>query len=103
MVSVTVVDVFGQMDNFDFQFSTVPSASITLSFQERISLGEGTTTTIPFLFSVIGQALSDIPFTLRSLTYQQFQDITTTSVNSVFPGGVVPPAASESEGENAII
>ena len=96
-VSVSVVDEFGQTGTFNFEFSTIPSTSITLSFQEQITTGEGTSRTIPFLFTIIGQALNDIPFTLRSLTYQQFQAMTGNSVSSIFTATDIPPAASTSE------
>ena len=96
-LSVSATDVFGQTDTFAFDFSTVPSAAISLSFEEQISLREGTTSAVPFLFTVIGQALEDIPFSLRSLTYQQFQDMTGSSVDSVFSGTTIPPPASESK------
>ena len=96
-VSVSVTDVFGQTDTFAFGFSTVPSAAISLSFEEEISLGEGTTSSVPLLFNIIGQALQDIPFSLRSLTYQQFQDMTGSTVNTIFSGTSVPPPTNESK------
>ena len=96
-VSVAVTDVFGQTDTFAFDFSTIPSASITLTFEPTISLGEGTSSMVPFLFTIVGEALQDVPFTLRSLTYQQFQDMTGNTVSSIFPGIDIPPPASESK------
>ena len=93
-VTVFITDVFGQTENFAFQFTTIPSTSITLSFTDRRSLFEGTTTDIPFLFRIVGQAVEDIPFSLQSLTYQAYQSMTGQPVSSIFPDA--PLAASTS-------
>ena len=96
-VTVFITDVFGQTKEFSLDFSTIPSESITLTFDETVSVVEGTNSAIPFLFTIIGQAVDDILFTLRALTYQAFQDMTGDSVQSVFPGVALPPAASTGE------
>ena len=90
-VLVFITDVFGQTKEFSLDFSTIPSEAITLSFDESVSLTEGTNTAIPFLFS---RAVDDIPFTLRSLTYEAFEDMTGNTVETVFSGLNIPPAAS---------
>lgn len=93
-VLVFITDVFGQTKEFSLDFSTIPSEAITLSFDESVSLTEGTNSAIPFLFNIIGRAVDDIPFTLRSLTYEAFEDMTGNTVETVFSGLNIPPAAS---------
>ena len=91
-VTVSITDIFGQSEDFTFEFTTIPSTSIILSFTDRRSLFEGTTTDIPFLFSIVGQAVENIPFSLQLLTYQAFEDETGQSVSSIFSDA--PLAAS---------
>ena len=89
-VTVFITDIFGQSEDFSFEFTTIPSTSIILSFTDRHSLFEGTTTDIPFLFNIVGQAVEDIPFSLQSLTYQEFQDKTGQTVSSIFSDAPLP-------------
>ena len=93
-VLVFITDVFGQSKEFQLDFSTIPSEAITLSFDESVSLTEGSSSAIPFLFSITGRAVDDIPFTLRSLTYGAFETMTGTSVETVFSGLNIPPPAT---------
>ena len=96
-VTVFITDVFGQSEDFSFEFTTIPSTSIILSFTDRHSLFEGTTTDIPFLFNIVGQAVEDIPFSLQSLTYQAFQDKTGQSVSSIFSDAPLPASTGMTE------
>ena len=89
-VTVFITDIFGQSEDFSFEFTTIPTTSIILSFTDRHSLFEGTTTDIPFLFNIVGQAVENIPFSLQSLTYQAFQDKTGQSVSSIFSDAPLP-------------
>lgn len=94
-VIVSVTDIFGQTQEFSLDFTTIPSEEIELFTTSTLTLEEGADTTIPFLFTVIGQAVEDVPFSLHSMSYQQYVDMTGQSLETLFPS--VPPAASSSK------
>ena len=90
-VTVFITDIYGQSDEFSFDFTTLPTGPIVLSFPNHLSVMEGSGADIPALFSISGQAVDDIPFSLVPLTYQMFEQLTGQSVSSVFSN--VPSAA----------
>ena len=93
-VTIFITDIFGQTDQSSFSFSTIPTQPITLSFTDRLSLFEGTDSRNPSLFNIGGQAVGDIPFSVKFLTYQAFEEMPGPSLSSVF--SVIPSAASTS-------
>ena len=93
-VTVSATDIFGQSQEFSLDFTTIPSQTITLFTTSTLTLEEGADTTIPFLFTIIGQAIEDIPFSLHSMSFQQYVDMTGQPLQTLFPS--VPPAASSS-------
>ena len=69
---------------------TVPTGSIILALPQTVSVTEGSA----FLtgFGIEGQAIEDIPFSLRPLTYRQFEIQSGLIVTDIFSD--VPTAAS---------
>lgn len=88
-VVVSAEDVFSQTDSIllVFEFALGP---INVSIPVTASVIEGKEFS-PVLFSISGQALSDFPFIVTPLTYDQFQSQTGVIVEDIFDT-VHPPA-----------
>ena len=72
--------------------AVTPTGPITLAFPQTVSVTEGSAPLTGF--GIEGQAIEDIPFSLRPLTYQQFETQSGLIVTDIFSD--VPAAASTS-------
>ena len=91
-VTVFITDVYTQTTQYAFIFTYV-SGPIVLSFPLSQFVSEGVISTLEY--SIEGEALEDIPFSLLPLTYQQFETQSGLLVADIFSN--VPTAASSSK------
>ena len=91
-VTVTASDIFSQSEtvSLSFEFALGP---INVTIPISISIIEGTAIS-PIPFSISGQALSGVIFTVTPLTYTQFESITGQPVGNLLSD--TPPEANSS-------
>ena len=91
-VTVFITDIYTQTAQYplDFIYAPVPTGPIVLSIPTTVSVTEGSRSVLSF--SIAGQAIENISFSILPLTYQQFETQTGLQASDIFTD--IPTAAS---------